>query len=70
MSARALLRGASREGLTKGIRYAKVAGMNSPEWHVNHGGGGLSDLIWRRPCFGRAGVCDEGLYFVVRGVEG
>ena len=40
MSAHALLRGVSREGLTNGVRYANVAGMNKQE-RKSRGGGGI-----------------------------
>ena len=41
MSAHALLRGISEEGLTNGVRYASVAGMNSPAATQTTGGGAL-----------------------------
>ena len=40
MSAHALLRGVSREGLTNGVHYANVAGMNKQE-RKSRGGGGI-----------------------------
>ena len=40
MSAHALLRGISEEGLTNGVRYAIVAGMNE-QTRKSRGGGGI-----------------------------
>ena len=40
MSPNALLRGVSREGLTNGVHYANVAGMNKKE-RKSRGGGGI-----------------------------
>jgi len=42
MSPNALLRGVSREGLTNGVHYANVAGMNKQERKSRGGGGSLT----------------------------
>lgn len=39
-------------------------------WINNTGGGCSNNLIRLRSCSGRAGMCDEGLLYLMRGVEG